>query len=314
MELNQLISWGPIVASWINGQEAQFDSHGEKLPLNFLIVMPDGKTVSSSKFQVSSSNGSNQNQSIYDSVPKGSLAIIPLKGEMVKESDWCNYGTQEIAALMMEAADHENIAGIILDVDSGGGAVDAVAPMLDAIKYSQAKGKPVVSIADTMASAAYWVGSATNEIIAGNNICALFGSIGVVCSFTDIQPYYEKMGIKFHTVYAPESTDKNTWFDDALKGDYTKLQNEILSPLAQSFQKAIKTNRPGMDQNVPGILNGKTFYAKDALKNGLIDQIGSMDMAITRAQQMAKMMKNNMNPNTNSSSKNSSINLIIIQQ
>jgi protease IV len=223
---------------------------------------------------------SGQKYSLFDDAPKGSIAIIPIKGTMLKDDTWCSYGMETMGGLLREAADHPNIEGAILDIDSGGGSVDAVAPLVSAIRYSQDNGFPVVAFADLAASAAYWVASEADMIIASNDISAEFGSIGVMVSFADMKPMYEAQGIKFHTVYAPESTHKNLAFENALKGDYQLLQDEVLSPVAKAFQKTVKTNRPDINTSIEGILNGKMFYAKDALKNGMIDKIGTIETAM----------------------------------
>jgi protease-4 len=169
--------------------------------------------------------------------------------------------------------------------------------MVEAINYSKAKGKPVVALADLAASAAYWVASACDMIIASNDISSEFGSIGVMISFADMAPYYEKEGVKVHTVYAPESTHKNLPLENAMKGDYALLQDEVLSPLAKQFQKTVKKNRSGkLDDKAEGILNGKMFYSDQALKNGLIDKIGNLEFAVKQAKRLSVAYQFNNNP------------------
>ena len=70
----------------------------------------------------------------FDDAPKGSTAIIPVHGTMLKYGTMCSYGTTEIAEVVREAADSKNISSIVLDMDSGGGSVDAIAPMLDVVR------------------------------------------------------------------------------------------------------------------------------------------------------------------------------------
>ena len=130
----------------------------------------------------------------FDKAPSGSIVVMPVKGTMLKYGTMCTYGTEEIAAKLDEAYSHKNVSGIILDIDSGGGAVDAVAPLVQSIRKSIAAGKPVVASCDLAASAAYWTASACSRIIANNDISAEFGSIGVMMSFHDMKPYYEKEG------------------------------------------------------------------------------------------------------------------------
>lgn len=223
-----------------------------------------------------------------DKAPVDSTAIIPLKGTMLKYGTWCSYGTEEVAHAIRKAAHHTNINSIVLDVDSGGGSVDSVAPIIQAIEFARSLDVPVVSSVDMACSAAYWVASATDRIIADNSISSTVGSIGVMMSFWDVKGYYEQKGYKLHTVYAPESDHKNQAFEQALAGEYDLLKNEELSPLAQDFQNAIKSNRSDkLDLDSKGLLNGKTYYAAEALKVGLIDEIGTRDRAVNYAQQLA---------------------------
>lgn len=228
----------------------------------------------------------------YDEAPQGSVAIIPVKGTLLKYGTWCDYGTTELAAIMLEAAMHKNISSIVLDHDSGGGAVDAVPPMVEAIRRVKAMGKPIVSSIDLSCSADYWLASESDYLVLDNDISAEVGSIGVMMSFYDVQPMYEEMGIKFHSIYSNESADKNLAFQEALKGNYDLIKTESLDPLARNFQAAIKKNRAGkLNESVPGILSGKTFYAQDALKYGLVDRIGTSMTAVEIALAMSHARK-----------------------
>jgi len=226
----------------------------------------------------------------YSDAPEGSVAVITLKGDMLKDGTMCSYGTEEIAAAMREAASSPKIIGIRLDMDSGGGAVDAIPPMLDAISFSQSQKKPVVACCDLCASACYYVACHCNKIIADNDISAEFGSIGVMMQFPDYAKYYEKQGIKVHTIYSDLSTHKNAPFEAALKGEYKSIKEEMLNPLAREFQQAVKSHRPNLDDKVDGILNGRMFFAKDALKYGLIDAIGNRDAATEEVRRLAASM------------------------
>jgi len=232
----------------------------------------------------------------FDKAPAGSTAIIPVKGTMLKYGTYCTYGTEEISVKILEAAGHRNISSVVLDVDSGGGAVDAVAPLVQSIAKTrnQAK-KPVVASCDLAASAAYWTAAACNRVVANNDISAEFGSIGVMMSFWDIIPYYEKEGFKFHKIYAPESNYKNRPFDLALEGKYDEIKQEELSPLAISFQNFIKAARKSLNMEIPGLLNGRMFFSVNERDNslnakevGLIDEVGTLDTAVELARSLAK--------------------------
>lgn len=258
-----------IVGKLLNGE---FDDEMYRLKLSDITPIP---------VSVHGMNADN-----YDDAPAGSVAIIPIRGSLIKYGTFCSYGADERADMIRAAASHKNISSIVLDIDSGGGACDAVAPIVHAIADAKTTCKPVVASCDLAASAAYWIASACDRIIADNDISSEFGSIGVMCSFADAKPLYEKMGYKFHEIYADQSTDKNASFNLALQGDYSKIKAESLNPLAIKFQETVKANRPGLDQSVPGILSGKMFYASDALKYGLIDDIGTLTKAVSTAKSL----------------------------
>lgn len=247
----------------------------DKTPLLMTAVTPEAKSTSGD----------------FNKAPSGSVAVIALRGDMLKEGTMCSYGTEDIAAVIREAAASPKIIGIRLDIDSGGGAVDAIAPMLDAIRFCQDQGKPVVASCDLCASAAYYVACHCDEIIANNSISAEFGSIGVMIQFPDYAKYYEQKGIKVHTVYSDLSSYKNAPFEAALKGDYKSIREETLNPLARQFQQAVRNRRRNLDEKVDGILNGRMFFAADAKSHGLIDAIGNADTATEEVRRLHASMQ-----------------------
>lgn len=223
-----------------------------------------------------------------DDAHPGSIVSINLSGTMLKYGTWCAYGTEEIAAAIEYAAGHDNVTAIVLDIDSGGGSVSAIAPLVHAIQYAQSKGKPVVASLDTCCSAAYYAASYCDSIIANNNISAIVGSIGVMCTFQDLRKYYEKEGIETHILVSNHSADKNKNFYDALDKKPEAFIKEELDPLALQFQEAVKANRAGkLLEDEKGVLTGGVFYADRALELGMIDKVGTSHTAIQEAARLA---------------------------
>ncbi len=273
------LGYGEYVSMLLSGRAGAGD---EREPLKVYAITPSGARV-----ELQPSDEEPQ-APMFDGAPEGSVAFIPLKGEMLKEDTMSHFGTESIANVVREAADHKNIRAIIIETDSPGGSVDAVAPLVDAIGYARTK-NPVIAWADMAASAAYWSISAADLVIASNDISSEFGSIGVMASFADVRPMWEREGVKFHTIYAPESDFKNQPFEKALTGDYGLIKQEWLSPLARKFQEDVRQARQGkIAITVEGILRGRNFYAQDAVKYGLADAIGNRDYVIKRAVEMAK--------------------------
>jgi len=265
------ISHGGVVAGLLNGFEA---ATGSPDPAELLSTIP-----------YALGSGSGKKYSAYDDAPQGSIALIPVRGPLMKDDqEDCGYftaGMDTLASRIREADLHQNIDSIILYIDSPGGTVDGTQAFADTIK---AASKPTVAFIDgIMASAALWIGSSADYIIAQNSTTEV-GSIGVMIQFADMQARWEKEGIKFHRIMADQSADKNKEFIDALDGDYTAIKTQHLNPLADIFIAAVKSNRPAADESV---FTGKVYFAQEALQLGLIDAIGSFDTAILKASEFS---------------------------
>ena len=229
-----------------------------------------------------------------DEVVDGSIMVVNIVGTMIKYGTMCAWGADELVAKLQKADSDPRIIGTILRIDSGGGSVNAIGLFMDFMKN---KSKPVVSLCDMAASAAYYTACGTDYIMAENNISSEFGSIGVMCQFADFSEYYEKEGIKVHTIYSNLSGNKNEDFHNALKGDYDLIKSESLDPLAVKFQNDVKNNRPNLKLDEPGILNGKMFYAEKAVEIGLIDSIGNLNEAILKVKELSSSGKSSINQN-----------------
>jgi len=275
MDLRAVNGFLPVVANWLNGNDVMFEDRG-RLQI---------KAAMAGTFTPDDIDDLND-------VPENTVAIVPMKGELLKYDDLCSYGTMSVAGLVKTAAMNKNIVALVLDVDSPGGSVNAIPPMLEAIRFAKQMKKPVIVHGDLVASAAMYVSVFADYIVADNELSSEFGSIGVMVQFADYTDFWETKGVKLHTVYAPESTHKNAEFEKAIKGDYEPLQRNILSPLAVQFQEAVKGAR-GKKLNLltEGLLNGKMFFGGDAVKAGLADAIGSLYKAVEMAYAFADLRK-----------------------
>ena len=160
-------------------------------------------------------------------------------------------------------------------MDSPGGQVTGTDLLADAIKNSTT---PIVAYIEGMAaSAAYWIISGASKIIASSDLDRI-GSIGTMLMVEDLQPSMEALGVKFHEVYATLSVDKNKDINEVLDGNYEPYQKNVLDVINSKFLTSVKTNRPAVDDST---LTGKIYFAPQAIALGLIDEIGSLDYAIS---------------------------------
>ncbi len=215
------------------------------------------------------------------------VIIIPLHGAMTKYESCESYGTTQLAARIERYVSDPSVAGFVLDIDSPGGSADAIAPLVQAIGKIRAAGKPVIAHCDACYSAAYWVASQCDAVFADNALSG-FGSIGAYASFLDDRE--DKMtGFKVVTVYAPESTEKNAAYREALDGKPQKME-KVLSSLVQHFYAAVKSGRPSLKADADGVLSGADFDASEAISLGLADGMATLDECVENVFVRAEFM------------------------
>lgn len=229
-------------------------------------------------------NGNKYKSTSINEAPSGSIGVIHITSTMIKYGNYYCWGADELVAQAEAFDNNPNIIGQIWIIDTGGGAVNAVAPYRN---FLANKKKPVLSWCDMCASAGIWVATGTDYIMAQNNISSSFGSIGVMASLRNAKKYWTDMGVIDYTIYADQSDHKNKAFDLAMEGKFKLIKKEHLNPLAIKFQETVKANRPNLKLDVEGIISGKMFYAEEAVEYGLADSIGSFEQAIEKLTELA---------------------------
>ncbi len=204
--------------------------------------------------------------------------ILNIVGPIIKYSSWYYQGTQSIIRIVQHLQNDERITGILFNIDSGGGMVSGTAELGYVIKNCSL---PTIAFTNGyMCSAAYDIASACNKRIAHPN-ADLIGSIGTMLSFQDYAAMFEKWGAKIYEVYAPQSTEKNAEFRALIQGD-EKLYQKRLQYVAQDFINRVSSNLGGTLKDDGHVFKGKTYTPQEALKIGLVDELGTLEYAFNQ--------------------------------
>ena len=231
-------------------------------------------------------------------LPSGSIAMLTIAGAVTKYGDECAYGSMDHIRTMNRLANSENVKGIILNIDSPGGEAAGTAAFAECIR-NVTQIKPVIGLIDDgiAASAGMWIVSACTEIYTTKKT-DMVGSIGAYQTIADWYGYMASEGLKVRDIYAPQSTEKNIEYREALKGNDTLLEEE-LRVLVDDFQSSIRTHRAGKLKSDEWKA-GKMFHTKDAIRIGLIDGQKTLDQVVKRMDQLiASTQSNSSIINTN---------------
>lgn len=208
-----------------------------------------------------------------ENAPEDSIAIIDISGVIEKHDQNCGpAGMITKSRILQRCYNNDNIKGIVLNIESGGGSGAAMRLISETIAK---RNKPMVAfVSDFAASAAYGIASGADIIVANSNY-ARVGSIGTYMTIASYEEKLKKEGIQLVEVYATASKDKNKDYYDALKGD-TKAIQKTADTFNEMFLSMVETNREGKltaDRSSWG--TGKMYFAPEALELGLIDNIDS---------------------------------------
>ncbi len=222
-----------------------------------------------------------------------SVIVISIKQPIVKFTDeWMGLlGSKYYMRLMDSFKGDPTIAGIVLDIDSGGGQVYGTAEFYD---YIKAYPKPVVTYTDgLLCSAAYYIGNSAKYIVANKRADAI-GSIGAYASWLNFTGLWEKFGAKLITMYATKSTEKNKPTREAEENaNFEPYIKNVLDPIVETFHTDMKATRPGLNE---AVFAGGTWNGIEALEMGLVDELGSLDTAVLKVLELDNQTSN-QNPN-----------------
>jgi len=197
-----------------------------------------------------------------ESVNPPNLTQINLSGAIMDAGE----ALEKIEAARKDA----NIKGVLLYIDSPGGALAPSVELHLAVKNLRAA-KPVVAYAGgSMTSGSYYAGAGADRILA--NPGAFIGSIGVIMQGADASELAAKIGVSQQVVKAGEYKEAGTFVRQWSKIEREQLQ-ELVNASYEMFVSDVAADR-NLDANKSKEwANARVFLARDAAKLGLIDEV-----------------------------------------
>ena len=212
------------------------------------------------------------------------VAIIPIQGVIGKKMNMFTEisggaSTQLIERDIKNALNDPNVKSIMLNIDSPGGTVDGTESLAEVVRVAKTQ-KPVLTFADgLMASAAYWIGSAANEIVAASDTTQV-GSIGVITKHIDVSEAEKIDGIKTTVIAAGKNKATGNQHNPLSDGDKEIIQAQ-LNDINKIFTESVAKNRNTTAENVKETFGqGLVFLAKEAQSKQMIDHIADFDTTI----------------------------------
>lgn len=215
----------------------------------------------------------------------GTIAVLPIYGIIMPRATMMSEmsGGATVAgirAAFREAIEDETIGSILLDVDSPGGAVDGIEEL--ATEIFEARGrKPIVAIADyTMASAAYYLASQADEIVASPS--ATVGWIGTIFKHTEFSKMNEMDGVTVTVIRNPAGKSTINDVEPLTDEARADLQQKVDDYSVQFHNRVAKGRGVSVSVVRADYGGGGGMTAARAKAAGLVDRVESYDATIRR--------------------------------
>jgi protease IV len=216
------------------------------------------------------------------------VGVVVAEGDIVDgDAPQGVIGGRTVSDLIRRAREDGRIKALVMRVDSPGGMTFASEMIRHELEVTRAAGKPVVvSMGDAAASGGYWVATAADEIVA--NPGTITGSIGVFALLPNADKAFDKLGIHTGGV-------TTTWLAGA--GDPRRPLDKRVGELLQTsidntyrrFVSLVAQSRKLTTEQVDAIAQGRVWTGRQARDRGLVDTLGGLEDAITRAADRAKL-------------------------
>ncbi len=193
------------------------------------------------------------------------------------------FGDLEIAgdtvAAAIDAAREAEVDALLLRVSSPGGSAVASETVGAAVRRAKDAGIPViVSMGDVAASGGYWIAMDADRILAAPT--TLTGSIGVILGKPAFGAFLDDLGVDIDRSTRGAYAGLGSVFEPWDERELAKV-NSLVEELYQAFLRGVARGRGLEVAEVEGVAGGRVWLGRQAAANGLVDEIGGFNDAVT---------------------------------
>ena len=224
-----------------------------------------------------------------DNDAKDKIAVIYAQGEITGgKGDVNEIGEGAMRTALQDARADEDIKAIVLRVNSPGGSALTSELIWREIELTK-KVKPiVVSMGNYAASGGYYIACNANKIIAEPT--TITGSIGVFGMLPNAKAMADRYGINAQHVETHENAIDYSMFK-APDEKFVSTITQSIEEIYKTFLTRVANGRKMTLEQVDALAQGRVYSGREALKVGLIDQLGSLDTALAEAAKLANIKK-----------------------
>jgi len=217
------------------------------------------------------------------------VAVISVEGVLAKRANLFMDISGGTSMQLLErdinvAMEDPDVKSLLFYIDSPGGTVDGTQELANHIHSLKGR-KPMTSYAESlMGSAAYWIGSAADEIVMSGDTTQV-GSIGVVATHIDVSKAEERIGVKTTEIVAGKYKHIASPYAPLSEEGRATIQ-DIVDHVYSIFIRDVARNRGVSEEKVLGnMADGRIFLGQKAINAGLVDRMETLDQTVGRLSQ-----------------------------
>lgn len=215
------------------------------------------------------------------------IAVIYAQGEIIYGKGTVDViGQESIIKALSKTRKDDKIKAIVLRVNSPGGSALASDLIWRELELTKKEKPLVVSMGNYAASGGYYIACNADEIIAEPT--TITGSIGVFGMIPNFSELTEKIGINAEQV----GTNKNSFAYspfEPISEEFYNVTKEGVEDIYKTFVSRVAKGRKMTEAQVDSIAQGRVWTGAEAIENGLVDKLGSLNDAVTRAAELAEL-------------------------
>ena len=215
------------------------------------------------------------------------IAVIYAQGNIIYgEGDEKEIGQGAINRAIKDARDDDDVKAIVLRVNSGGGSALASELIWRELELTKNVKPVVVSMGNLAASGGYYIAANATKIIAEPS--TITGSIGVFGMLPNAHEFMKDIGINAEQIETNKHSVLYSPFEPLEEETYEIIKEGVVD-VYELFLKRVADGREMTRDEVNEVAQGRVWTGVDALKNGLVDELGGLDLALQRAAEAANL-------------------------
>jgi protease-4 len=220
------------------------------------------------------------------------IAVLVGEGDIAQGDPSNAFGNESgiadraFAKLIRQIRSDSTVKGVIVRVNSPGGDSLASDLILHELKLLSESKPTVISMSDLAASGGYYIAMTGDPIIAYPN--TITGSIGVLYARPVVHGLFDKLGIQAELLSRGQLAQMDSIYEPLSDAARQKLHESIQATYKLFVSKVATARKKAYDQIDP-IAQGRVWMGDQARQNGLVDQLGGLDLAVSVVRQRAHL-------------------------